>query len=83
MGSLFFQITQWQHPRFHAYFPAGNSYPSILGDMLSGAIGGVALNWVSHRSTEAYLEAYLGAYQGQGPTTDALFFAFIEANWSI
>ena len=20
-------MTHWQHPRFHAYFPAGNSYP--------------------------------------------------------
>lgn len=28
-------VTHWQHPRFHAYFPSGNSYPSILGDMVS------------------------------------------------
>lgn len=32
-------VTHWQHPRFHAYFPSGNSFPSILGDMLSDAIG--------------------------------------------
>lgn len=32
-------VTHWQHPRFHAYFPSGNSYPSILGDMLSDGIG--------------------------------------------
>jgi len=42
------QITHWQHPRFHAYFPAGNSYPSILADMLSDAIGCVGFSWVSH-----------------------------------
>ena len=32
-------ITHWQHPRFHAYFPAGNSYPSIIGEMLSAGLG--------------------------------------------
>ncbi len=42
-----FQVTHWQHPRFHAYFPAGNSFPSILGDMLSDAIGCVGFSWVS------------------------------------
>ncbi|XP_070560020.1 LOW QUALITY PROTEIN: aromatic-L-amino-acid decarboxylase-like [Ptychodera flava] len=40
-------ITHWQHPRFHAYFPAGNSYPSILGDMLSDAIGCVGFSWAA------------------------------------
>ena len=40
------QMTHWQHPRFHAYFPAGNSYPSILGDMLGDAIGCVGFSWV-------------------------------------
>jgi len=44
---LFVQITHWQHPRFHAYFPAGNSFPSILADMLSDAIGCVGFSWVS------------------------------------
>ncbi|KAK2141740.1 hypothetical protein LSH36_1050g00038 [Paralvinella palmiformis] len=40
-------ITHWQHPRFHAYFPTGNSYPSILGDMLSDAIGCVGFSWAA------------------------------------
>jgi aromatic-L-amino-acid decarboxylase len=40
-------ITHWQHPRFHAYFPAGNSYPSILADMLSDAIGCVGFSWAA------------------------------------
>lgn len=40
-------ITHWQHPRFHAYFPSGNSYPSILADMLSDAIGCIGFSWVS------------------------------------
>ena len=54
-------MTHWQHPRFHAYFPAGNSFPSILADMvsnmypclvlysaqLSGAIGCVGFSWAA------------------------------------
>lgn len=39
-------VTHWQHPRFHAYFPAGNSFPSILADMLSDAIGCLGFSWV-------------------------------------
>lgn len=41
-------VTHWQHPRFHAYFPAGNSYPSILADMISDGIGCIGFSWVSH-----------------------------------
>lgn len=40
-------MVHWNHPRFFAYFPAGNSYPSILGDMLSSAIGSIGFSWVS------------------------------------
>lgn len=40
-------VTHWQHPRFHAYFPAGNAYPSILADMLTDAIGCIGFSWVS------------------------------------
>lgn len=40
-------VTHWQHPRFHAYFPAGNSYPSILGDMLSDGIGCIGFSWAA------------------------------------
>lgn len=38
-------ITHWQHPRFHAYFPATCSFPSILAEMLSDTIGNVGFNW--------------------------------------
>ena len=41
------QITHWHSPQFHGYFAAGNSYPSILGDMLSDAIGCIGFSWVS------------------------------------
>ena len=32
-------MTHWQHPRFFAYFPAGNSPPSILAEMLTATLG--------------------------------------------
>ncbi|XP_064409323.1 aromatic-L-amino-acid decarboxylase-like isoform X3 [Latimeria chalumnae] len=40
-------VTHWQSPYFFAYFPAGNSFPSLLGDMLSGAIGCIGFSWAS------------------------------------
>ncbi|XP_049866614.1 aromatic-L-amino-acid decarboxylase [Pectinophora gossypiella] len=40
-------VTHWQHPRFHAYFPSGNGYPSILGDMLSDGIGCIGFSWAA------------------------------------
>ncbi|RNA04356.1 tyrosine decarboxylase, partial [Brachionus plicatilis] len=43
-------VTHWQHPRFHAYFPAGNSYPSILGELLSAGLGTVGFSWAASPS---------------------------------
>ncbi|CAH0720743.1 unnamed protein product, partial [Brenthis ino] len=40
-------LTHWQHPNFHAYFPSGNAYPSILGDMLSSGIGCIGFSWAA------------------------------------
>ena len=40
-------ITHWQHPRFHSYFPAGNSYPSIIGELLSAGLGTVGFSWAA------------------------------------
>uniref|UniRef100_A0A1I8MS08 Aromatic-L-amino-acid decarboxylase n=1 Tax=Musca domestica TaxID=7370 RepID=A0A1I8MS08_MUSDO len=40
-------ITHWQSPRFHAYYPMTNSYPSIVADMLSGAIACVGFSWMA------------------------------------
>lgn len=39
-------MTHWQHPNFYAYFPASISYPGLLGDMLSGALGCIGFTWV-------------------------------------
>ncbi len=38
-------ITHWQSPNFFAYFPANNSGPSILAEMLTAAMGTQCMIW--------------------------------------
>ena len=38
-------ISHWQSPNFFAYFPANNSFPSILGEMLTAALGAQCMMW--------------------------------------
>ncbi len=38
-------ITHWQHPSFHAYFPANAPLASTIGDFLSTGLGVIGLNW--------------------------------------
>lgn len=38
-------ITHWQHPSYFAYFNANNSYPSILGEMLTATLGAQCMSW--------------------------------------
>ncbi|CAD6227631.1 GSCOCG00001311001-RA-CDS [Cotesia congregata] len=40
-------VTHWHSPRFHAYFPTAQSYPSIVADMLSGAIACIGFTWIA------------------------------------
>ncbi|HTS13513.1 MAG TPA: pyridoxal-dependent decarboxylase [Candidatus Limnocylindrales bacterium] len=40
-------ITHWQSPNFFAYFPSNNSFPSILGDMLSSGLGVQGMLWAT------------------------------------
>jgi aromatic-L-amino-acid decarboxylase len=40
-------ITHWQHPRFFAYFPANASLPSLLGEMLTSALGAQCMSWAT------------------------------------
>ncbi|XP_037909369.1 aromatic-L-amino-acid decarboxylase isoform X2 [Hermetia illucens] len=40
-------VTHWHSPKFHAYFPTGNSYPAIVADMLSGAIACIGFSWIA------------------------------------
>jgi aromatic-L-amino-acid decarboxylase len=40
-------LTHWQHPSFFAYFPSNNSFPSILGELLSAGLGVQGMSWVT------------------------------------
>ncbi len=38
-------ITHWQHPSFHAYFPANTSPPSILAEMIVSTLAPQCMLW--------------------------------------
>ncbi|XP_077534592.1 aromatic-L-amino-acid decarboxylase [Haemaphysalis longicornis] len=40
-------ITHWHSPHFHAYFPTGQSPPSLLADMLSSTFSIVGFTWIA------------------------------------
>lgn len=40
-------ITHWQSPNFFAFFPANNSGPSILGELLSAGLGVQGMLWAT------------------------------------
>ncbi|NP_001166414.1 aromatic-L-amino-acid decarboxylase [Cavia porcellus] len=40
-------VTHWNSPYFFAYFPTANSYPSMLADMLCGAISCIGFSWAA------------------------------------
>src|SRR5690606_11259250 len=37
--------THWQHPAFHAYFPANTSGPGVLADIVSGGLATQGMLW--------------------------------------
>ena len=47
-------MTHWQHPRFHAYFPAGNSYPRYRVSHFQYAISFLYVNLSSTKMKHAY-----------------------------
>jgi aromatic-L-amino-acid decarboxylase len=38
-------MTHWQSPNFFAYFPANSSFPSLLAEMLTAALGAQCMKW--------------------------------------
>ena len=40
-------ITHWQSPNWFAYFPANNSGPSVLGELLSAGLGVQGMLWAT------------------------------------
>jgi aromatic-L-amino-acid decarboxylase len=45
-------MTHWQHPGFFAYFPANNSEPSILAEMLTATLGAQCMVWLTSPAAE-------------------------------
>jgi len=40
-------VTHWHSPQFFAYYPMAFSFPSLMGDMMSGALGCLGFSWKS------------------------------------
>lgn len=40
-------MTHWSSPNFHAFYPTGSSYPSIIGDILSDAFSCIGFSWIA------------------------------------
>ncbi|KAK3919004.1 Aromatic-L-amino-acid decarboxylase [Frankliniella fusca] len=40
-------VTHWHSPSFHAYFPTANSFPGIVGEMLSAGLGVIGFSWIT------------------------------------
>jgi aromatic-L-amino-acid/L-tryptophan decarboxylase len=54
-------ILQWQSPSFFGYFPANASLHSLLGDMLSGALGTQGMLWSTSPACTEVEQAVLDA----------------------
>ena len=57
-------MTHWQHPRFHAYFPAGNCFPSVLAGLISDALGCNGFSWAAcpaYTELEIVMMDWMGA----------------------
>ena len=64
-------VTQWNHPRFFAYFACTGSTPAILGEMLAAALNTNGLHWKTspavaelEQRTLDWLRQWLGLPQG-------------------
>ncbi len=52
-------ITHWQSPGFFAYFPANTSFPSILAEFLSSALGAQCMKWETSPAATELEEAVM------------------------
>lgn len=64
-------VTQWNHPRFFAYFACTGSTPAILGEMLAAALNTNGLHWKTspavaelEERTLDWLRQWLGLAEG-------------------
>ena len=64
-------MTHWNSPSFHGYFPANNSYPSILAEFLTSGIGAQCMLWqTSPAATELEEKMMIWLRQMIGLTDD-------------
>jgi aromatic-L-amino-acid/L-tryptophan decarboxylase len=52
-------MAHWQHPGWFAYFPANNSPPSVLGEMLTAGLGAQCMVWKTSPAAAELEEAVL------------------------
>ena len=52
-------ITHWQHPRWFAYFPANNSPPSVLAELLTAGVAAQCMVWKTSPAAEELEEVTL------------------------
>jgi aromatic-L-amino-acid/L-tryptophan decarboxylase len=52
-------ITHWQSPSFFAYFPANTSFPSLLAEMLTSALGAQCMKWETSPAATELEEAVI------------------------
>ncbi len=53
-------ITHWQHPSWFAYFPANNSPPSVLAELLTAGLGVQCMIWETSPAAAELEEVVLG-----------------------
>ncbi|KAG4068900.1 hypothetical protein HA402_005048 [Bradysia odoriphaga] len=68
----------FNHPKFHAYFPAGDSYASLLGDMLSTASNQVGFSYGSSPAITEHEQLVMNMYAKSLGLPD--FFIYDENN---
>src|SRR6185312_7585134 len=71
-------VTQWNHPRFFAYFACTGSTPAVLGEMLAAALNTNGLHWKSspavaelEQRTLDWLRQWMGLSGSDAPSADS------------
>lgn len=57
-------MTHWQSPGFFAYFPSNTSFPSILAEFLSSALGAQCMKWETSPAATELEEAVMNWLRG-------------------
>ncbi|XP_045469865.1 aromatic-L-amino-acid decarboxylase-like [Harmonia axyridis] len=60
-------LTHWHSPNFHAFYPTANSFPAIVGEMLSAGFGCIGLSWIAspaYTELEVVMMNWLGKLLG-------------------